>query len=162
MTDAAAGRRGLAIVLVSVAIKPVASHAFRLGGPPPLVFRAFGAHCPVLAINGCSAVPPRTSDVGQKTDLRTPTSAFCRIASASGQRADAALKARFPRLLTLCGHWLYKAQHTGRYDLNCRGRPRFAERTNVASDGSATRRTDASQSGKLESRGKRVDTDGEG
>jgi hypothetical protein len=56
---------------------------------------------PLLARSGCSAVSARTSAVGQKADLRAPMSGFHRIASASGQRADPALKARFRRLLTL-------------------------------------------------------------
>ncbi len=56
-----------------------------------------------MARSGCSAVSPRTSAVAQKADVQAPTSAFCRIASASGQRADPALKARFRRLLTQSG-----------------------------------------------------------
>ncbi len=56
-----------------------------------------------MAINGCSAVPPRTSDVGQKADIRAPMSGFHRIASASGQRTDPALKARFRRFLVESG-----------------------------------------------------------
>ncbi len=59
--------------------------------------------CRLLAGSGCSAVSPRTSAVGQKADLRAPMSGFRRIASASGQRADPALKARFRRLLTQSG-----------------------------------------------------------
>ncbi len=59
--------------------------------------------CPLLARSGCSAVSPRTSAVGQKADLHAPMSGFRRIASASCQRADPALKARFRQLLTPSG-----------------------------------------------------------
>ncbi len=70
----------------------------------PLRHARLQAWGPLVAISGCSAVSPRTSAVGQKADLRAPMSGFRRIASASGQRAGPALKARFRRLLTRRRH----------------------------------------------------------
>ena len=47
-----------------------------------------GARLPKLARSGCSAVPPRTSAIGQKADLRGAMSAFLPVTSASRQGAD--------------------------------------------------------------------------
>lgn len=72
---------------------------------PPLVFRAFGAHCPLMATSRHSMGYAKESALTPKADVRGPMSAFPPISSALHLGADVLVTCPRLPVMTQSGHF---------------------------------------------------------